>query len=117
MRFLNAGDCALVIEFGNEISGEINREIRCVTDVLDKARLDGVLDLIPTYRSILVNFDPLVAPASGIIDFVKGILKDRREDSSSSGGDLVEIPVLYGGEMGPDLDFICEHTKLDKDEV
>jgi KipI family sensor histidine kinase inhibitor len=117
MRFLNAGDSALVIEFGNEISETINREIRFVTDALDRAKLKGVLDLTPTYRSILVNFDPLLAPASGITDFVTGILKNHTESSDASGGEVIEIPVLYGGEMGPDLDFICQHTKLDKDEV
>jgi len=117
MKFLNAGDSALVIEFGNEISEAINHEIRFVTDALGRAELAGVLDLIPTYRSILVNFDPLVAPASGIMDFVKNALKSYGGDSSSSGGVVVEIPVLYGGEMGPDMDFICEHTKLDREEV
>ena len=117
MRFLNAGDSALVVEFGNEISEAINHEIRFVTDALGRAKLAGVLDLIPTYRSILVNFDPLVTPASGIIDFVKDTFKNYGGDSSSSGGEVVEIPVLYGGEMGPDMDFICEHTKLDKGEV
>jgi KipI family sensor histidine kinase inhibitor len=117
MRFLAAGDCALVIEFGNEISEAINREIRFVTDALDKARLDGIEDLVPTYRSILVNFDPLRGSAARIKEFVTELLETPREASKASGGDLVEIPVLYGGEMGPDLDFICEHTKLVKDEV
>jgi len=117
MRFLAAGDCALVIEFGNEISEAINREIRFVTDALDKARLEGVEDLVPTYRSILVNFDPLRGSAERIKGFVTELLDAPREASKASGGVLVEIPVLYGGEMGPDLDFICQHTKLDKDEV
>jgi len=117
MRFLAAGDCALVVEFGNEISEAINREIRFVTDALDKARLEGVEDLVPTYRSILVNFDPLRGSAERIKEFVTELLEAPREASKASGGVLVEIPVLYGGEMGPDLDFICQHTKLDKDEV
>ena len=107
----------MVIEFGNEISEAINREIRFATDALNGAKIAGVLDLVPTYRSILVNFDPLVVPASRIMDFAAKALQNRREDSSSSGGEVVEIPVLYGGEMGPDMDFICGHTKLDKDEV
>ena len=116
MRFLNAGDCALVIEFGNEISVETNRRIKFVTDALDKAKLKGVFDLVPTYRSILVYYDPLVLPASEIRDFVTEVQKTSGEESSSP-GEVVEVPVLYGGEMGPDLDFICEHTKLNKDEV
>jgi KipI family sensor histidine kinase inhibitor len=117
MRFLSAGDSALVVEFGNEISEAINREIKFVTDALDRAKLRGVLDLIPTYRSILVNFDPLSVPAAGIMDFVTKTFAAYSESPEASGGEVIEIPVLYGGEMGPDLDFICEHTKLDRDEV
>jgi KipI family sensor histidine kinase inhibitor len=117
MRFLPAGDSALVLEFGNEISEAINREIRFVTDALDRAKLAGVLDLTPTYRSILVNFDPLLTPASRITDFVTELLKNYTGSSEASGGEVIEIPVLYGGEAGPDLDFICEHTKLDEEEV
>jgi KipI family sensor histidine kinase inhibitor len=117
MRFLNAGDSALVIEFGNEISEAINRKIKFVTDALDRAKLKGVLDLTPTYRSILVNFDPLSVSASGIKDFATEAFEAYAESTDASGGEVIEIPVLYGGEMGPDLDFICEHTKLDRDEV
>jgi KipI family sensor histidine kinase inhibitor len=117
MKFLNAGDSALVIEFGSEISETINREIKFVTDALDRAKLQGVLDLTPTYRSILVNFDPLVIPASGITDFVTKTLAAYSGSSGASGGEVIEIPVLYGGGMGPDLDFICAHTGLGSAEV
>ncbi|MDR2768520.1 MAG: 5-oxoprolinase subunit PxpB [Treponema sp.] len=117
MRFLPAGDSALVVEFGNEISEAINRKIRFVTGALDRAKLAGVLDLTPTYRSILVNFDALRVSASGIRDFVTKAFNSYSESSEASGGEVIEIPVLYGGEAGPDLDFICGHTKLDKEEV
>jgi KipI family sensor histidine kinase inhibitor len=116
MRFLNAGDSALVVEFGNEISESINREIKFVTDALDKAKLPGVEDLTPTYRSILVCFDPLVISAGDITAFVKGILKEASE-GGAGGGEVIEIPVYYGGETGPDLDFISQHTGLSSEEV
>ncbi|MDR1317560.1 MAG: 5-oxoprolinase subunit PxpB [Spirochaetales bacterium] len=117
MRFLNAGDSALVVEFGNEISEAINRTIKFVTDALDRANLQGVLDLTPTYRSILINFDPLRVPASSITDFVTKTLAAWSGSSGASGGEVIEIPVLYGGGMGPDLDFICKHTGLGSAEV
>jgi KipI family sensor histidine kinase inhibitor len=116
MRFLIAGDSALVVEFGNEISETINREIKFVTDALDKAKLRGVEDLIPTYRSILVSFDPLSISAGEITAFVTGALKDV-SSLGDSGGEVIEIPVYYGGEMGPDLDFISQHTGLAREEV
>jgi KipI family sensor histidine kinase inhibitor len=117
MRFLDAGDSALVIEFGNEISETINREIKFVTDALDRAKLKGVLDLTPTYRSILINFDPLTLPASVITDFVTKAFASYSGSAQVRGGEVIEIPVRYGGEAGPDLDFICEHTGLSSEEV
>ncbi|MDR3341594.1 MAG: 5-oxoprolinase subunit PxpB [Treponema sp.] len=117
MRFLPAGDSGLILEFGNEISEGINRQIKFVTDTLDEAKLPGVLDLVPTYRSILVSFDPLRISATGIADIVTNSMHNFAAAEDASGGEVIEIPVLYGGDTGPDLDFIAHHTGLDREEV
>jgi KipI family sensor histidine kinase inhibitor len=117
MRFLNAGDSGLVIEFGSEISEQINRQITYVTAALDRAKPPGLLDTIPTYRSILLNFDPLRISAGELAAIAGGAMEDFSASPVSGEGEVVEIPVLYGGEQGPDLDFICEHTGLPPEEV
>ena len=87
MRFLNAGDSGLVIEFGNEISENLNRQIKFVTDSLDAAKLAGIIDLIPTYRSILLCFDPLVISAEGIASHVTQIMEHFSGSEKSAGGE------------------------------
>ncbi|MDR2258303.1 MAG: 5-oxoprolinase subunit PxpB [Treponema sp.] len=117
MRFLNAGDSGLVIEFGNEISEGINRRITYVTGKLDRAKLPGILDIVPTYRSILVNFDPLGISAGEIADIAAAAMNDFSAFPGAAGGEVIEIPVLYGGDKGPDMDFISAHTGLPPEEV
>lgn len=117
MRFLNAGDSGLVIEFGNEISEGINRRITYVTGKLDQAKLPGILDIIPTYRSILVNFDPFCISAGEIVDIAAAAMNDFSASPGTAGGEVIEIPVLYGGEKGPDMDVISAHTGLPPEEV
>jgi inhibitor of KinA len=117
MRFLNAGDSGLVIEFGNEISEEINRRITYVTGKLDQAKPPGILDIVPAYRSILVNFDPLRISAGKIADIAGAAMDDFSASPGAAGGEVIEIPVLYGGDKGPDMDFISAHTGLPPEEV
>ena len=58
-RFLPAGERALVVEFGDEIDPEINGQVRALTAALTAQPLAGVVDVVPSYRSLLVEFDPL----------------------------------------------------------
>ena len=58
-RLLPAGDSALVVEFGNEIAPEVNARIRSFTQILEEQALAGIVELVPTYRSVLVHYDPL----------------------------------------------------------
>lgn len=115
-RFLPAGERALVVEFGNEIAPEINARLRALTAALEAAPVPGVVEVVPTYRSLLVHFDPLtVAPEA---------LEERLAHLAGNLGELklpepevTVVPVCYGGEFGPDLPFVCEHTGLSAEEV
>ena len=61
IRILTAGDSSLLIEFGNEISPEINRRIAAVVELMREQHIEGVVDVIPAFCSLLVNYDPRVA--------------------------------------------------------
>jgi inhibitor of KinA len=58
-KFLLAGDCAVTVEFADEINPEINARIRRLGAALERQRVAGIIDLVPTYRSLLVYYDPL----------------------------------------------------------
>lgn len=116
IRFLMAGDSALVAEFGNAITPEINARIRAFNIALEQRKLPGVLELLPTYRSVLIQYDPEIIGTE--------ILKARLSDIAQNldtiaipSAQVVELPVLYGGEMGPDLDFVAEHAGLSPEQV
>lgn len=116
IRFLMAGDSALVAEFGNAITPEINARIRAFNIALEQAKLPGIVELLPTYRSVLIQYDPLTIGT----DALKARLSKIAENLDSiviPPAKVVEIPVLYGGEMGPDLGFVAEHAGITPEEV
>ena len=59
LRFVPAGDKAFVIEMGTGISPEINRKVHNLFLAIEKQGIPGILDMVPTYRSLLINYDPL----------------------------------------------------------
>ncbi|WP_277250857.1 5-oxoprolinase subunit PxpB [Peptoniphilus vaginalis] len=116
IKFLTAGDSAIVMEFGDTIEKEINARIAAVVESLKTKSIDGILDILPTYRSILINYDPVKISYGELLDTLKGLSKaDSGEQSDEVR--LIEIPTLYGGEYGPDIDFVAENAKLSKEEV
>ncbi len=58
-RFLAGGDKAFFIEFGNAITPELSRRVRHLLLAIQNARIPGVIETVPTYRSLLIYYDPL----------------------------------------------------------
>lgn len=116
MKFLYAGDSSMVIEFGNEISKEINSQIRALTDGLDNMENEFIREIVPTYRSIIVYYDSLKISYG---DLKKKILElgDSRSDYGEEEINMVEIPVLYGGNSGPDIESVAEHNGISVEDV
>lgn len=116
LKILPAGDCALTVEFGNEISEEINGRVMAMDDAIRSANLYGITETVPTYRSLLVCYNPRrvrFGPLSRRIRRLAG-------SSGASGGRprrVVEIPVCYGGRYGEDLADVAAHAGLPPEEV
>ena len=117
VRFLFSGDSALVIEFGNEISVDINKKIRKMMDDIKKENIDGIVELVPTYCSLLINYDVLKIDYNTLVEKLKTFLNNDLETAEGEEVTLVEIPTLYNDEVGPDLSYVAEHNKLSKEEV
>ena len=110
-RVLPLGDSAITIEFGNEIDPLINaRAIAFAKAVVDQGWY-GILDVVPTYRSVIVFFDPLQWSSSGLAKKLN-VLPRPQPNKTGSNGTLHEIPVLYGGEWGPDLEEVATFAGL-----
>lgn len=115
-RFFPAGDLALVAELGDAISPEINRRVRSLTDALEQGSIPGVFDFLPTYRSVLVYYDPLLVTSGEVEDGIERLFQTAVATDTGK-RHVVHIPTLYGGEMGPDISFVAEHSGLDQQQV
>ena len=116
IRILTAGDSSLLIEFGKIISPDINRKIAVTVQLIKAQQTPGVVDIIPAFCSLLINYDPRVISYEEIRDRMQTILKiDVKADAARK--KIYEIPVCYGGEFGPDLDNIAQHAGLSPEEV
>lgn len=116
IRILTAGDSSLMIEFSKEISPETNQKITAVVQLMKAQQIEGVVDLIPSFGSLLINYDPRVIRYEEMKERVENLLKlDVQADAGRK--KVFEIPVCYGGEYGPDIENIAEHAGLSVEEV
>ncbi len=115
-RFLLAGDRGLVVELGAAIDPEINRKVREISVSLEETPIVGVTEVIPTYRSVLICYDPVrINPErlrKEILDRERSL--DKLEIPPP---ETTEIPVAYGDEFGPDMEFVAQHNRLSPEEV
>lgn len=116
VRFLLTGDTSVTVEFGNEISTEINAKIRAFNIALQQSKIPGIVETVPTYRSLAVHYDPEAILYGPLVKKLKGLL-GQLDSIQIPPSDVLEIPVLYGGEEGPDLEFVAQHAGKTVQEV
>jgi len=115
-RFLPGGDKALFIEFGNAIAPELSNQVRQMLLAIRKARIPGIIEAVPTYRSLLIHYNPLQISSKELRDRLE-ILEQNAEDSQFPKPMMTGIPTVYGGEYGPDLEFVARYHSLTPEEV
>ena len=118
-RILTAGDSGLVVEFGAEIDPAVNRSVYGFTAAFEEVAVTGVTELVPTYRSVLIHFDPLQLPPQRLQTEVDSVLAQLGDTIAGTvrSAPLYRIPVAYGGEDGPDLERVAEHAGMDADRL
>ncbi len=113
-----AGDSAINIEFGTSIDDKINDRVYALLDTVANLDPDWLVELVPTYRSLLVQYDLLKNDFDGVMAVIERSLASMPSDGMDSRERRVyELPTLYGGEYGPDLDTVAEHSGLTTAEV
>ncbi len=115
-RILPTGERALTVEFGNEIDEHINARLMGFVKHLSSKKIKGIEEMVPSFRAVMIHYNPVNLSYSQMVDLINETLK---EDFSEVSGKktVVRIPVCYGGEYGPDLDFVAEHAGMSKEEV
>lgn len=116
VRIAAAGDSSILIEFEKEIRPDINQKISATVQLLKAQHTPGVIDIIPAFCSLLINYDPRVISYGEMKKRLEEILKievkagERRKK-------VYEIPVCYGGKYGPDIQTIADNAGLSIEEV
>jgi inhibitor of KinA len=114
-RFLPAGDTALVVEFGSGIDRALNERVIALAALVDEVGLPGVVEAVPTFRSLLVHYDPLVTDGARLSAALSDLLLQSR--AATRPGRLFRLPACYAPEYAPDLDYVARRTELTTDEV
>lgn len=123
MEFAPLGDRAVMITVGHTIDEPTNRLVRAVSARLDAAPPAGVVDQVPAFVSVAVHYDPArvegdarLSPYERIVLDLQQLLATVRPEQLPEPR-RVEIPVCYGGDLGPDLQDVADRHALTPDEV
>lgn len=111
------GDRAISIDFGQVIDPTINRHIRQTIERIKELQLDGIIELVPTYCALLVEYDAMLYSYSEICNIIEPTLEEGMTNTTNELVTVVEVPTVYGGDFGPDLSFVASHNHLSEDEV
>lgn len=110
------GDCAICATFSGPICVETNLRVRALQFSLEQMQLPGVIELVPAYCSLMIHYDPLKLPYQRLVDTVRSFA-ERTGESALPPGTVTRIPVLYGGEWGPDLAEVAQLEGITEEEV
>jgi KipI family sensor histidine kinase inhibitor len=118
-EIIEAGQNAVLLQFGNTIDEEINGRIRSFCAALsqtDEYR-EGLIEAVPAYCSVAVYFDPFVLPRQKVIDILLRADERRSEEFPGQKPHVHIIPVCYENQFAPDMQNVAEHTHLTADEI
>jgi inhibitor of KinA len=113
--FLSAGDTALVVQYGETVDPVINRRVRMLATALAANSPEGIVDLVPTMRSLMIHYDPLILSRAALIDAVEPLLTSRPDLTETTR--RWHIPVCYEGACAPDLKWVADALSLEPSEV
>jgi len=115
-RIVPAGDSVLVVEFEERIDPAVNAKTIACAEAIQAAAIRGVRDVVPTYRSVAVYFDPLHTDTDALVERITHDA-EASAPAARAAQDPIRIPVCYGGDLGPDLAHVAAFAKLTEDEV
>jgi inhibitor of KinA len=116
VKILTLSDSALCVELGQGIELKTNRRVHSLCRAVKAANIAGVTELVPTYRSLAVHYDIRRTDEDSLKDALRPII-DALGEGETAQGELIKIPVLYGGEFGPDIETVAKLNSLSVDDV
>lgn len=121
------GETSVIVKFGNAISPAIHNRIKRLADYLEKYPFTGMIEYVMSYTSLVIYYNPFVVKKTLTDDENKSALQivatyvnecmEKAQMIDEDKAKVVEIPVCYGGQYGPDIDFVAQHNNLSVQEV
>lgn len=116
VKFLPAGDSAVSVQFGNVIDPAVYQRVHALQLQLDRAKLPGIVEVLPTYRALMVHYDPGILPFAVLVKELNQLIASPFSEGKHS-RKVITIPVCFGGELGEDLDFVAQYHHTTSEEI
>lgn len=110
------GDSALLVELGDEIDATINQRVHALAALINVSPLDGVIETVPAYATLLIHYDPLILAYAKIRKWLR-VKLSHIENANLRKPRQLEVPVRYGGKYGVDLEFVADYHRLRVEDV
>lgn len=120
IKIIQSSENSLLIQFEDIIDAKINKKIRILCDYFENNKIYGVLEYIPYYTAITIIYDPFKFKVCEGFNTLKKELNSiiaNIDFSRSYKENIVEIPVCYGGDFGPDIKDVAKYNDLSVEEV
>jgi KipI family sensor histidine kinase inhibitor len=114
-RILPSGDAAITVEFSRSIDAEANRRVLALDRILAREAIAGVTETVPTYRSLLVHYDPVQIGFDALGEKLTELA--QLPASPMTNARRWRIPVVYGGEHGVDLEDVAKTLNATPDDI
>jgi inhibitor of KinA len=114
-KVLSAGDTALVVEFGDRIDRELSTAVLSLALGLDAECIAGIVETVPTFRSLMVHYEPLVLPQAALAARIDEQMK--KLTARDVGGHVWHLPVCYDPRFAIDLNDVARRTSLTPQQV
>ena len=115
-KIVPLGDSVLSVQLGDEIEPITNRRVHALAAVIDQSPLEGVIENVPAYTTLVIHYDPLRLTFKDLREWVY-IQLDQIDTAGVRTPRLIDVPVEYGGEYGIDLAYIAAARHLDVEDV
>jgi KipI family sensor histidine kinase inhibitor len=115
ISFLPCGDTAFTVEFGDRVDRALSRRVLALHAALRGQPLPGIVETVPTFRSLLVHYDPLETTQRTLRELILPIASTEME--SELRGKNLTIPVCYDEEVAPDLESVASITGMPPEQV
>jgi len=115
VRFLHAGDTGLVVEFGDRVDRELSDQVLRLSALVRASNMPGIIETVPTFRSLLVLYDPLTLDNDSLIAKIETLVHQAAGQARTAR--LWRITACYDSDHAPDLSEVADRTGHSADDI